>query len=130
MFDNVTVGQLAILFGTFTAIVKGFDWIMERFIKPKFQKETAMTDIEKEIKEIAGKLDKDYSTLKDHDKRIMSLESRIGDIEEDRIDVHEALHVLVVGQQAVTKSLLEDGNNKVGLRNAELELEKYLTSKV
>ena len=130
MFDNVTLGELAVLFVAFQALVKGIDWSWDRFVRPKIQRDNDFTNIEKELKDISVKLDNDNNLLKDHSHRLTNLETKMIDIEEDRIDIHNALRVIVLGQQAVTKSLLEDGNNKEGLNDAEKALAEYLAGKL
>ena len=68
--------------------------------------------------------------LDNHEKRIETMEEKMKEDEVDREDIHKALHVMVVGLQAINKSILNDGNNKVGLQNAEKQLEDYLHSKI
>lgn len=127
--NQINVAQLVTLYVCFASSVKAIDWLWARFIKPKLEKEKKSFDIEVEISAIKNKLDKDYSLLSDHEKRISSVEEKVRFSEEDRKDLHNAIRVMIVGQQAITKSLLEDGNNKDGLQRAEEQLEDYLRLK-
>ena len=112
------------------AVVKTIDWIWGRFVTPKLEKDEKFEKMEKALTEIKEKLDKDYQKLDGHEERIAKLEAKAKDSAAEREDMHNALKVIIVGQQAITKSLLEDGNNKSGLKQAEKLLEEYLTSKV
>lgn len=127
---NITITEFwAYIIGA-VAVVKTIDWIWGRFITPKLEKDEKFEKMEKDLQEINSKLDRDYQKLDGHEERIAKLEARAEDNESEREDMHNALKVIIVGQQAITKSLLEEGNNKSGLKEAERLLEEYLTSKV
>ena len=128
--DNMTVTQLwAYLLGAI-AIYKTIEYLWDKFINPKLKKDARFESMEKSLVEIKDKLDRDFQMLDNHEKRIETMEEKMKEDEVDREDIHKALHVMVVGLQAINKSLLNDGNNKVGLQNAEKQLEDYLHSKI
>lgn len=128
--ENMTVTQLwAYLLGAI-AIYKTVEYLWDKFINPKLKKDAKFESMEKALVEIKEKLDKDFKMLDNHEKRLEHVEEKIKEDESDREDIHNALHVIVVGQQAITKSLLEGGNNRDGLQKAEEQLEEYLRSKI
>lgn len=130
MFENITVAQGWGMLLSAIAVLKVFEWIFDKFITPHFKKKEEEEDIKKTVNEIKQKLDKDFEKIGNHEVRIGKLESSAELSEEERKDTRNALKIIIVGQQAITKSLLEDGNNKDGLKKAEEMLDDYLTSKV
>lgn len=130
MFENITVAQGWGMLLSAIAVLKVFEWIFDKFITPHFKKKEEEEDIKKTVNEIKQKLDKDFEKIGNHEVRIGKLEISANASEEERKDTRNALKIIIVGQQAITKSLLEDGNNKDGLKKAEEMLDDYLTSKV
>ena len=105
-------------------------WVYNYFVKPGEDVTKDILSIKKDISDIKGKLEQDYKVLNDHEKALNDLARRVIQQEDDSNDIHNALRVILVAEQAVTKSLLEDGNNKEGLRKAQEELNNYLRSKI
>lgn len=130
MFENITVAQGWGMLLSAIAVLKVFEWIFDKFITPHFKKKEEEEDIKKTVNEIKQKLDKEFEKIGNHEVRIEKLETNANASEEERKDTRNALKIIIVGQQAITKSLLEDGNNKDGLKKAEEMLDDYLTSKV
>ena len=130
MFENITVAQGWGMLLSAIAVLKVFEWMFDKFITPHFQKKEKDASMEKSIQEIKTKLDKDFEKLGNHEVRIEKLETVAGDSKAEREDMRKALKIIVIGQQAITKSLLDNGNNKGGLQNADKMLDDYLTSKV
>ena len=130
MFENITIAQGWGMLLSSIAVIKVLEWIFDKFITPHFKKKEEEEDIKKTVNEIKQKLDKDFEKIGNHEVRIVKLESSAELSEEERKDTRNALKIIIVGQQAITKSLLEDGNNKDGLKKAEEMLDDYLTSKV
>lgn len=128
--ENITLIQAWGIVLSIVAIIKVLDWIADRFIKPHLVKKERDNNMEKSLQEIKDKLNKDFEKLGDHEVRIGKLENVANDSKVEREDMRNALKIIVIGQQAITKSLLEDGNNKDGLKKAEEMLDDYLTSKV
>lgn len=111
-------------------VFKTFEYLINRFIFPKFQKDVEDKQMKETIQEIKSKLDKDFEVLNKHEERLDALENKINESEHDRSNMREALRIIVYGQQQITKSLLEDGNNKKGLQEAESKLDEYLRLKM
>lgn len=130
MFENITIAQGWGMLLSAIAVLKVFEWIFDKFITPHFKKKEEEEDIKKTVNEIKQKLDKDFEKIGNHEVRIGKLEISANASEEEQKDTRNALKIIIVGQQAITKSLLEDGNNKDGLKKAEEMLDDYLTSKV
>lgn len=128
--EGITIGDLLIAGASLMALYKLLQWLFVTFIKPDKDRDDDIAGIKKDIAEIKQKLDRDYSMLADHDKSINDLARRVVRQETDSVELHKVLRIIVVAEQAVTKSLLEDGNNKDGLRNAQSELNEYLQSKI
>ena len=128
--DKITVIEAWGIILSVVAVVKVIDWLWERFITPHLKKKEKDASMEKSLNEIKEKLNKDFEKLGDHEVRIGKLEGVANDSKTEREEMHQALKIIVIGQQAITKSLLEDGNNKEGLQKAEEMLDDYLTSKV
>lgn len=128
--EGITIGDLLIAGASLMALYKLLQWLFVTFIKPDKDRDDDISGIKKDIAEIKQKLDRDYSMLADHDKSINDLARRVVQQETDSVELHKVLRIIVVAEQAVTKSLLEDGNNKEGLRNAQNELNEYLQSKI
>lgn len=128
--EGITIGDLLIAGASLMALYKLLQWLFVTFIKPDKDRDDDIAGIKKDIAEIKQKLDRDYSMLADHDKSINDLARRVVQQETDSVELHKVLRIIVVAEQAVTKSLLEDGNNKEGLRNAQNELNEYLQSKI
>lgn len=128
--EGITIGDLLIAGASLMALYKLLQWLFVTFIKPDKDRDDDIAGIKKDIAEIKQKLDRDYTMLADHDKSINDLARRVVRQETDSVELHKVLRIIVVAEQAVTKSLLEDGNNKEGLRNAQSELNEYLQSKI
>lgn len=128
--EGITIGDLLIAGASLMALYKLLQWLFVTFIKPDKDRDDDIAGIKKDIAEIKQKLDRDYTMLADHDKSINDLARRVVQQETDSVELHKVLRIIVVAEQAVTKSLLEDGNNKEGLRNAQNELNEYLQSKI
>lgn len=128
--EGITIGDLLIAGASLMALYKLLQWLFVTFIKPDKDRDDDIAGIKKDIAEIKQKLDRDYTMLADHDKSINDLARRVVQQETDSVELHEVLRIIVVAEQAVTKSLLEDGNNKEGLRHAQNELNEYLQSKI
>lgn len=111
-------------------VFKTFEYLINRFIFPKFQKDVEDKQMKETIQEIKSKLDKDFEVLNKHEERLDALENKINESDHDRSNMREALRIIVYGQQQITKSLLEDGNNKKGLQEAESKLDEYLRLKM
>lgn len=111
-------------------VFKTFEYLINRFIFPKFQKDVEDKQMKETIQEIKSKLDKDFEVLNKHEERLDALENKINESDHDRSNMREALRIIVYGQQQITKSLLEDGNNKKGLQEAESKLDEYLRLKI
>ena len=130
MFENITIAQGWGMLLSAIAVLKVLEWIFDKIITPHFKKKEEEEDIKKTVNEIKQKLDKEFEKIGNHEVRIEKLETNANASEEERKDTRNALKIIIVGQQAITKSLLEDGNNKDGLKKAEEMLDDYLTSKV
>lgn len=128
--EGITIGDLLIAGASLMALYKLLQWLFVTFIKPDKDRDDDIAGIKKDIAEIKQKLDRDYTMLADHDKSINDLACRVVQQETDSVELHKVLRIIVVAEQAVTKSLLEDGNNKEGLRHAQNELNEYLQSKI
>lgn len=128
--DNITIGQIVAAGAVLMALWNILKWIYSTFVKPADDVTKDINDIKKDIAEIKTKLQADYSTLNEHEKALDDLARRLIQQEDDSDDIHNALRVILVAEQAVTTSLLENGNNKEGLRNAQKELNNYLRSKI
>lgn len=111
-------------------VFKTFEYLINRFIFPKFQKDVEDKQMKETIQEIKSKLDKDFEVLNRHEERLDALENKINESDHERSNMREALRIIVYGQQQITKSLLEDGNNKKGLQEAESKLDEYLRLKM
>ena len=129
-YNSVTVGEVIIIASAFVALVKFLDWIWSKFIDPHLRDKQALTQTEKDIKEIKEMLKNDYQRLQDHDNRLKRLEDLQKDSEEDRKELHESFRVTMVALQALLKSRLENDNNISGIQNAEREIEHYMRSKL
>ena len=129
-YNSVTVGQVIIIASAFVALVKFLDWIWNKFIDPHLRDKQALTQTEKDIKEIKEMLKNDYQRLQDHEDRLKRLENLQKDSEEDRKELHESFRVTMVALQALLKSRLENDNNISGIKNAEKEIENYMRSKL
>lgn len=127
--EGITIGELLIAGASLMAIWKFIQWIWTTFVKPREDTESDIASIKKDLTEIKAKLQKDFDTLNEHDRSINELARKMVQIETDSQDIHRVLRVIVVAEQAVTKSLLE-GDNEEGLRHAQKELNDYLSSKV
>ena len=128
--ENITVIQAWAMFISAIAVFKVFEWIFQRFITPHFVKKQKEESIDKTLTEIKDKLDKDFNKLENHEDRIGKLEKIANEALQEHDDLRETLKVIVVGQQAITKSILYEGNNKEGLLKAEKMLDEYLHSRV
>lgn len=129
-YNSVTVGEVIIIASAFVALVKFLDWIWNKFIDPHLRDKQALTQTEKDIKEIKEMLKNDYQRLQDHEDRLKRLENLQKDSEEDRKELHESFRVTMVALQALLKSRLENDNNISGIKNAEKEIENYMRSKL
>ena len=129
-YNSVTIGEVIIIASAFVAIVKFLYWIWNKFIDPHLRDKQALTQTEKDIKEIKEMLKNDYQRLQDHDTRLKRLEDLQKDSEEDRKELHESFRVTMVALQALLKSRLENDNNISGIKNAEKEIENYMRSKL
>ena len=128
--EGITVGQIVAAGAVLMALWNIIKWVYNYFVKPGEDVTKDILSIKKDISDIKGKLEQDYKVLNDHEKALNDLARRVIQQEDDSNDIHNALRVILVAEQAVTKSLLEDGNNKEGLRKAQEELNNYLRSKI
>lgn len=128
--EGITVGQIVAAGAVLMALWNIIKWVYNYFVKPGEDVTNDITTIKKDISDIKGKLEQDYKVLNDHEKALNDLARRVIQQEDDSNDIHNALRVILVAEQAVTKSLLENGNNKEGLRKAQEELNNYLRSKI
>lgn len=128
--EGITIGQIVAAGAVLMALWNILKWVYNSFVKPGEDVTKDITTIKKDISDIKGKLEQDYKVLNDHEKALNDLARRVIQQEDDSNDIHNALRVILVAEQAVTKSLLEDGNNKEGLRKAQEELNHYLRSKI
>lgn len=128
--EGITIGQIVAAGAVLMALWNVLKWAYNSFIKPGEDVTKDITKIKNDISEIKGKLEQDYKVLNDHEKALNDLARRVIQQEDDSNDIHNALRVILVAEQAVTKSLLENGNNKEGLRKAQDELNNYLRSKI
>lgn len=128
--ENITVVQAWAMFLSAIAVFKAFEWIFQRFITPHFIKKQKEESIDNTLNEIKEKLDKDFAKLENHEVRIGKLESIANNALEEHNDLRETLKVIVIGQQAITKSILYEGDNREGLLKAEKMLDEYLHSRV
>ena len=80
-----------------------------------------LDSIEKEIKQVNGKLDRDYY-------RINSLETKLRRTRESQGDINQELEIIMRAMIAVLKGLQEQGANGP-TRSAEQEIQAYLTKK-
>ena len=128
--EGITVGQIVAAGAVLMALWNIIKWVYNYFVKPGEDVTKDILSIKKDISDIKGKLEQDYKVLNDHEKALNDLARRVIQQEDDSNDIHNALRVILVAEQAVTKSLLEDGNNKEGLRKAQDELNHYLRSKI
>ena len=83
--------------------------------------EQRLESIEKEIKELNNKLDRDYY-------RINELETKVRRTRESQGDVNQELEIIMKALIAVLKGLQEQGANGP-TRLAEQEIQEYLTKK-
>lgn len=128
--EGITLGQIIAAGAVLMALWNIIKWVYNYFVKPGEDVTKDILSIKKDISDIKGKLEQDYKVLNDHEKALNDLARRVIQQEDDSNDIHNALRVILVAEQAVTKSLLEDGNNKEGLRKAQEELNNYLRSKI
>ena len=128
--EGITIGQIIAAGAVLMALWNIIKWVYNYFVKPGEDVTKDILSIKKDISDIKGKLEQDYKVLNDHEKALNDLARRVIQQEDDSNDIHNALRVILVAEQAVTKSLLEDGNNKEGLRKAQEELNNYLRSKI
>ena len=128
--EGNTLGQIIAAGAVLMALWNIIKWVYNYFVKPGEDVTKDILSIKKDISDIKGKLEQDYKVLNDHEKALNDLARRVIQQEDDSNDIHNALRVILVAEQAVTKSLLEDGNNKEGLRKAQEELNHYLRSKI
>lgn len=128
--EGITIGQIVAAGAVLMALWNIIKWVYNYFVKPGEDVTKDITTIKKDISDIKGKLEQDYKVLNDHEKALNDLARRVIQQEDDSNDIHNALRVILVAEQAVTKSLLENGNNKEGLRKAQEELNNYLRSKI
>ena len=128
--EGITLGQIIAAGAVLMALWNIIKWVYNYFVKPGEDVTKDILSIKKDISDIKGKLEQDYKVLNDHEKALNDLARRVIQQEDDSNDIHNALRVILVAEQAVTKSLLEDGNNKEGLRKAQEELNHYLRSKI
>ena len=128
--EGITIGQIILAGGSLMALYKIIQWLWQTFVKPKEDIAKDINDIKNEIKQINEKLNNDYATLQRHENLLSDHSTTIRDHSSAYEDMHEGLKVMLISQQAVMKSLLENGNNKGGLRSAQAELSKYLQSKI
>ena len=128
--EGITLGQIIAAGAVLMALWNIIKWVYNYFVKPGEDVTKDILSIKKDISDIKGKLEQDYKVLNDHEKALNDLARRVIQQEDDSNDIHNALRVILVAEQAVTKSLLEDGNNKEGLRKAQDELNHYLRSKI
>ena len=128
--EGITIGQIIAAGAVLMALWNIIKWVYNYFVKPGEDVTKDILSIKKDISDIKGKLEQDYKVLNDHEKALNDLARRVIQQEDDSNDIHNALRVILVAEQAVTKSLLEDGNNKEGLRKAQEELNHYLRSKI
>lgn len=127
--EGVTIGDILVAGASLMAIWKLIQWVWSTFVKPKEDRDNDIKEIKEDIAEIKTKLQSDYQMLSNHDRSIDELARKVVQIETDSNDLHQVLRIIVVAEQAVTKSLLE-GNNEEGLRKAQKELNDYLNSKI
>lgn len=128
--EGITLGEIIAAGAVLMALWKLLTWVVDTFVKPKEAVNKDIADIKKELTEIKQKLTEDYRKLNDHEQALSDLARRVIQQEDDSADIHNALRVILIAEQAVTKSLLENGNNKEGLRQAQTELNRYLQSKI
>ena len=122
--EGLTIGDIIAAGAVLMALWKFITWAFDIFVKPKEKVNKDIADIKRDITEIKEKLNADYKQLSEHEQALQELSRR------DSKDIHNALRVILIAEQAVTKSLLENGNNKEGLRQAQKELNNYLQSKI
>lgn len=128
--EGITIGQIILAGGSLMALYKIIQWAWMTFVKPKEDITKDISDIKAEIKQINEKLDNDYVTIGKHEQSLNQITAKLGNHLEEYEDVHEGLKVMLISQNQVLKSLLENGNNKEGLRSAHDQLTKYLQSKL
>lgn len=128
--EGLTIGDIIAAGAVLMALWKFITWAFDIFIKPKEKVNKDIADIKRDITEIKEKLNADYKQLSEHEAALQELSRRVINQEDDSKDIHNALRVILIAEQAVTKSLLENGNNKEGLRQAQKELNNYLQSKI
>ena len=128
--NDVTIGQLVVLFGSLVAFIKFVDWAWGRFVTPRLKHDAVFKSMEQKLEKIDNKLTNDFVKLEQHDRRLENLEVRMKEQEKDSQELHNTLRILVVAMQAMIKSSLENGNNREGLEKAEDQLNNYLNSKV
>ena len=124
--EGITIGQIIAAGAVLMALWNIIKWVYNYFVKPGEDVTKDILSIKKDISDIKGKLEQDYKVLNDHEKALNDLARRVIQQEDDSNDIHNALRVILVAEQA----LLEDGNNKEGLRKAQEELNHYLRSKI
>ncbi len=128
--ENITIGQLLALIAVIMTVVKSIDWFIDRFITPKLKKDSQIQGIEKQLGEIALKLDRDLTRLNGHDQQLENLEHRMQHIEQENGDMHDYKRLTLQAIQSLLKHSLENGNNVDDMRRSSKDIDEYLHSKI
>ena len=128
--EGITIGEIIVAGGSLMALYKLIQWLWLTFVKPKEDITKDISDIKAEIKQINQKLENDFVAIGKHESTLSQMGVKLGAHLEEYEDVHEGLKVMLISQNQVLKSLLENGNNKDGLKKAHAQLTKYLQSKL
>ena len=128
--ESITIGQLLALVAVIMTVVKTIDWFIDRFVAPKLKKDSQIQGIEKQLGEIALKLDRDLTRLNGHDQKIEDLEHRMQAYEQETGDMHDYKRVTLQAIQSLLKHNLENGNNTEDMRRSSKDIDDYLHSKI
>lgn len=128
--ENITIGQLLALVAVIMTVVKAMDWFVDRFITPRLKKDSQIQGIEKQLGEIALKLDRDLTRLNGHDQKIEDLEHRMQTVEKENGDMHDYKRITLQAIQSLLKHNLENGNNIDDMSRSSKDIDDYLHSKI
>lgn len=127
--SEITVGQVAALILSIVGVLKGVDYLWDKFVVPKDNLKNDVEQIKKDISDVNSKLTKDFQRFESHEARIMVLEDSVKKSEEDREDIHSLSYTLLIAVRALLKHGI-DNNNTDAMRSASKEIDNYLEGKV